>query len=302
MSEPCPLCLEREAELVERVRFDDVWHALAEQWGVSFSPGVRDRHQATAELELKECAGCGLQRFEPAIPGDASFYEELMAATPYEAVRWEFGVVADRLGAGDAVVDFGCGDGAFLRSLGPRAGRIVGVDHNEAAIADLRGAGVEAHAEPFDRFAAREREAFDVACAFQIVEHLPRVEALVGPMAGSVGRGGRLFVSVPNRDRSFRWGSEPLDCPPHHLTRWAPEQLDALAERFGLRLVTTWRQPPTLGEARALSVRSPESPLGRLLAHARMGPYRYRRAVRSGRFERRGLFGHTMLAELEKPR
>ncbi len=46
--------------------------------------------------------------------------------------------------------------------------------------------------------------------------------------------GGFLCLSVPNRMRSRSAQLAPLDCPPHHLTRWSPASLATIARRSGL--------------------------------------------------------------------
>jgi hypothetical protein len=61
----------------------------------------------------------------------------------------------------------------------------------------------------------------------------------VAALAATCRRGGRVFIAVPN-NRSVELRGKlvetPLNCPPHHITRWAPENLRRLGARAGLVL------------------------------------------------------------------
>lgn len=307
----CPLCGSRSASLREEVPYQAIWKAFEIGLGASFSAAVMQRHTPSPDARLHECDRCGLQYFAPAVPGDAEFYRQLMSSTPYETQTWEFEEVASRTGLDESLVDFGCGDGAFLRQIAPNFRRTVGVDRNVEALGGLAAAGIEAHAEDFESFAQRQRERFDVACAFQLMEHLPRVDQLMAPMTECVRAGGRIFVSVPNRARYGRRVIEPMDCPPHHISRWQARQLEYLAARFGLELHAIDYEPLAYDGAVELVM----SPLDRLLPvrpralvrivrsgflRILIGPRRFRFAVRRGLFRRAGHDGHSILVELRR--
>src|SRR5436305_1088065 len=181
LSAACPLCASRERRQVLTVPYDVIWERLAALKGSPLSPAVVARHTPQAETALYVCDRCGLQYFSPCVPGDGEFYAELGGDGYYESDRWEFGLVADRLGPGDAVVDLGCGKGDFLRQIANRVARAVGVDHNLEAIDALRAAGIEGVSTRFADFAAGEAGRFDVVCGFQILEHVRRVGDLMEP-------------------------------------------------------------------------------------------------------------------------
>jgi 2-polyprenyl-3-methyl-5-hydroxy-6-metoxy-1,4-benzoquinol methylase len=222
-SDPCPLCGSTGGIPKLRIPYEDIWRALVTQWGASFSEEVRRRHQVALEATLVRCDRCDLEYFPPIAPGDEAFYEELMASIPYHEDRWEFGIVERVVPPGAYVVDFGCG-----RGLSFGASRLEW----DARWAWTRTAtqspicgrpGVEAHTSDFGLFAQSERRAFDVVCAFHTLEHLPRVDTLVEPAIACARDGGRIFISVPNRDRVGRVSLESLDCPPI-TSRWASSQ------------------------------------------------------------------------------
>lgn len=310
----CPLCRSDRRIPLAELAYDQIWQRLETDWGAGFSAKVRERHTPAATVALCRCVNCGLDYFVPAVPGDSEFYTELMQAVDYDETRWEFAVVDELICKCGSVVDFGSGNGAFLKRLRGRCDRLVGVDYNEAALADLGKSGLEACAADFRAFAAIERDAFDVASAFQLIEHISDVSDLVAPMIFATRPGGSIFISVPNRDRVGAEIDSPLDCPPHHASRWSAAQLEILARRFSLLLVRIRYAPPAYAEAVTFAMGPVDRLLGDcpakgaswllrgLLRRMVIGPRRYALAVRAGLFARRGIHGHTMLAEFRVPR
>jgi SAM-dependent methyltransferase len=234
-----------------------------------------------------------------------------MASVPYELERWEFDVVAGKLSGSGPVVDLGCGDGAFIRQIKQRLPelRIVGVDQNADAVERLHADGIEAYATDATDLAGLEPQSFDAVCAFQILEHAPDSMSLVRAARDLLSPAGRLFISVPNRERVGRDELEPLDCPPHHVTRWAPGQFEYLADVVGLTLYSVAFEAPEFSKVRTMHRRNVERALawldpraafqvGRAYAKLRAPQRAYERNVRTGAYGRREEFGHTMLAEL----
>jgi SAM-dependent methyltransferase len=297
--ERCPACGSTERAPNEppddRVPFERIWHGLRETWSADITAETRTRLQPAESTDVVRCGGCGLTYFTPAIPGDAGFYEELGRSMPYHAARWEFGLVARSLRAGSDLVDLGCGDGGFLRAARSRVRRAVGVDHNRDGIECLRADGIEAYAEPFESFSDRNEAAFDVACSFHTLEHLASVGGLMGAAVRCLRPGGRLFLSVPNADRLRLDAFEPLDHPPHHVSRWRPDDLAALGERYLIELVSMRFEEPGYHAARAWA-------LGRRGAGSRLalGPVRYLAMRSTHRLTARGAYGHSMLAEFRR--
>lgn len=242
--DPCPLCRHTDGERLASVPYSRIWDALENRWQADFSAELVRRLTPGQDAVSYRCRGCGLEYFSPVVPGDGQFYEELSRAGHYyDADRWEFRYVAKRVSSSEAVVDFGCGSGMFVRQIATSVRRAVGVDHNPGATSLHVDAKFELQSVSFSEFAQLHPSEFDVVTAFQVIEHLSDVAALCEPAQTCVRRGGRVFLSVPNVHRTIREPFEPLDLPPHHVSRWSADQLRRLADTFGLELVAVHREP-----------------------------------------------------------
>ena len=307
----CPLCGGLTATALEHIGYDDIWAELECRYGARYtSEQIAKNTPPLNEATLMQCITCELQFFLPLLPGDPEFYQGLEDTDlEFSKDRWEFAVARRLITDTDAVVDFGCGDGAFLRSLSSSQRRRVGIDHSEKFIQKLGWSGVEGLSCDFGEFAQREKQRFDVACAFHVVEHLSEVGPLVGAATSCLRPGGRLVISVPNRGRISTDPFPVLDCPPHHVSRWTHDQFATLAAQFGLQLVQVrfeLRAAPSmrLAAERGASVafRAAKSLMARRSTPrgvppptppARLSRSRASRA----RYVRRLSWGHAMLAE-----
>jgi SAM-dependent methyltransferase len=312
----CPLCGGAGGAEVERVAYADVWQGLASEWGARISGGVRTRHSPADSAALVECSGCGLRHFVPAVPGDAEFYGQLSTSSAYySAGKWEFGEVCDRIAPGQTVLDVGCGDGHFVRMLRGVAAAAVGLETNPEAVQRARAEGLDVRLAGLDEFAAENAGAFDVVCSFHVLEHLPDVRGFVLAMLRCLKPGGSLVVSVPNRLRMAEPGVlQPLDCPPHHLSRWHPRQFAEMARLYGLELREVGFDPPDVDECRAALRRGllrawgmdgaaggAAYLLARLAARVVFGRALHAAYRRAGLLPRMGIYRQNMMAHFTRP-
>lgn len=232
----CPLCGRHRADEIESVAWSTVAGALKALTGSAPPDGLLPR-DLSARLRRLSCPTCGLEWVTPLWSGSAAFYEYLSdAGDYYDADRWDFDRARALVGGSDAVVDLGCGGGAFLAGLSCR--RRLGVDQNPHGVAQAHRLGIEALLAAPGEIPSSLDRSFDVVCSFQVLEHLERVAEVMAPACRLVRPGGLIVVSVPNRLRVPVNETPVLDWPPHHLSRWGPDQLHRLAERWGLEVVS----------------------------------------------------------------
>lgn len=137
-----------------------------------------------------------------------------------------------------AILDYGCGSGAYLARLTrtrPEANRF-GTDLHR--LNSARGFSW------VDRDTVGSR-GFRHITLSHVLEHVHDPAALLGKLAGALGREGTIWISTPNA-RSFlidAFGpyARDIDFPRHRvlLTR---EALESMAQRAGLTV--TWRSSP----------------------------------------------------------
>ena len=182
---------------------------------------------------------CGLMFFHPAVAGSTAFYRDFYARHGghdmlgrHAATRGDFRAGAALARPGDRVLDVGCGEGAFAGLL-PEGARYTGLEpHGAPRAAPLvLGETVEAHA-------ARHAGVYDIACAFQVLEHAADPLGMASAMAECLAPGGLIVLALPV------WPSPHteipnnlLNLPPHHLTWWNEGACRALAARLGLEAV-----------------------------------------------------------------
>ena len=147
----------------------------------------------------------------------------------------------------DRLLEIGCGDGRFLelvKSL-PRI-TSVGLDPTPSSAEMCRSKGLCVYAETLSEYVQRrpsELKGFDLVTAFHCLEHVSNPIGLMEEMRGMLAPGGRIYISTPYSPMSFEgaW-FDPLNHPPHHMTRWNRRAYEHLAARLGL--VPRFIMPP----------------------------------------------------------
>src|SRR5439155_4195993 len=105
---------------------------------------------------------------------------------------------------------------------------------------DLRGETIAEHA-------ATHAEEYDAVCSFHVIEHVAEPLTFAAEMVRCLRPGGRLYVAAPGWPGAMTdIPNFALNAPPHHLSWWTEEALQALAERLGLRVEAVETLPASI--------------------------------------------------------
>ena len=205
---------------------------------------------------LFHCGICALQFWDlrDALP-DRSWYDH---ADGYESRYWRlYSSLKDYLqwnhlealrslpSEPQSILDVGCGLGAFVVAC-QRAGHdAYGLDWSERAIAAGRAYFNASNLfsgtlEEFVRASTKKR--WDVVTLFEVLEHIEEPRPFISRIRELLQPGGRLMMSVPNRDRRPNF-HDSLDYPPYHLTWWNTKALRTFLDNNGFQTVTVSGSP-----------------------------------------------------------
>lgn len=194
-----------------------------------------------SKVVLYRCGKCGFRFFDSSLCGTPQFYEELAKNTYYAVNPPEFTEVlayAQKQGA-RSVLDFGCGEGAFLDLAASRGLRTGGLEYAPEAAKKCRARGHDVLSGPFEQITHQALPMAELVTMFQVVEHVKDPVGFVSHAKEFVAPGGLIVVAVPYDSGINRWATLlPHQWPPHHLTRWRHQDLRFLAKRCALELVS----------------------------------------------------------------
>jgi SAM-dependent methyltransferase len=146
-----------------------------------------------------------------------------------------------RLKSGGAVLDLGCGTGAFLSTLQGPSWNLYGIEMSEEAAREARkrcGAEVFVGDVLDARFPAGS---FDAITCFNVFEHVYEPKEVLAKVAEWLKPGGVFYTLMPNIDsagaRIFRSYWYALELP-RHLYHFSPATLKMVARSSGLQEVS----------------------------------------------------------------
>lgn len=198
------------------------------------------------DYKMYRCEKCTLEWADPPVGGADSFYKWIIDHPAYYPnERWEWTAVIERMrktpcsGIAD-VLEIGCGHGEFLEALQDVPNiRAVGLDTAMDSVTNCRAKDLEVYCETIDSFleSANKRHGFDWIVAFHCLEHVCYPQNFLAAMVSLLKPSGVIFLSTPYSPMSFesRW-FDPLNHPPHHMTRWNARSYNELARQIGMQI------------------------------------------------------------------
>jgi 2-polyprenyl-3-methyl-5-hydroxy-6-metoxy-1,4-benzoquinol methylase len=239
MTESCPLCTSPDIQERQRIRYATITDLYRRRYGIEIQPSC------ASSLAYLECRSCGLLYFHPTVVGDAKLYEDLQGFAWYYAQdKFEFHAMAPFIKPGDTVIEVGGGEGNFARHL-PQGATYIGIEFNGEAVTKARAKGLDVSRMSLQEFRRERAVKADVACTFQVLEHVPDPRQFIAQMLGLLKPGGVLALSVPSEDSFVGYEmNNILNAPPHHQTRWTDATLENIGGLFGLRLLRLEHERP----------------------------------------------------------
>lgn len=157
------------------------------------------------------------------LPGDFSAYEE-------ERRR---AFLLERVGAGDRVLDAGCGDGRFAAALVEAGAEVVGADVSEEALhrAAERAPGTELVRVEEGGPLPFADASFDVVWASEVLGHVADADAFLSELRRVLRPRGRLLITTPYHGRVIR--ARRLDPRGPHLRFYTRRALEDLLDDLG---------------------------------------------------------------------
>jgi 2-polyprenyl-3-methyl-5-hydroxy-6-metoxy-1,4-benzoquinol methylase len=200
------------------------------------------------ELEILECANCGLVTLSSRDHIQPGFYEQsgMHGAEPTPIETWlkdtnwddqrRFDMLKPTL-TNKKLLDFGCGAGGFLNKAQHIASDVAGIEL-ELRVREHWNDRIKIHPD-----LESAGGGYDLITAFHVVEHLPDPRVMLKSLARLLAANGRMVIEVPSSEDALLtlYGSEAFQRFSYwsqHLFLFNAETLRRLAEQAGMRIIT----------------------------------------------------------------
>lgn len=186
------------------------------------------------DYQIFKTKDTGFEFSYPMCAGSEKYYEWIIKQTGYYPKdRWEWGEVIKQIKQDSkpvSLLEVGCGSGIFLNRLKSiEHCKSIGIDTSEEAITVCKKKELDALCSKIEDFEMEEM--FDYVISFHCLEHVTDPLGFVREMLNHVKSNGKIFISTPYSPMTFEYNwFDPLNHPPHHLTRWNVDSYKALAE------------------------------------------------------------------------
>jgi len=164
---------------------------------------VSEYFSGVVAVQVYECQATGYRFYYPfSLVGKECLYRQLEASADgnYKDDKWEYRKALTHIARGSRVLDVGCGRGAFVKLGGKHGLNVHGLELNSSAAAEAQRRGLGVSIETIGDHAKTHHSFYDVACSFQVLEHIPNVRDFIEDCIRVLRPGGTLIFGVPNND------------------------------------------------------------------------------------------------------
>lgn len=235
----CPLSKSNNATLLERIPLADLDALYTRLYGAP----IARLYPGRSTIDMWQSNESDLIWFDPLVPGDESFYNALQSRDWYYVDhKHEFDVAARFISKDDKVLEVGSGKGNFGRFL--KSEGYVGLDFSTKAKEMAAKNGIDVRNETVQLHADAHAGAYDVSCAFQVLEHVPDVFEFLEAMVKALKPGGKLIIAVPSEASYISKANNlALNLPPHHMSRYTDQALKNVCNYLPVDLLTLEHDP-----------------------------------------------------------
>lgn len=244
----CSIC-NSESSLLFALGKDKIISALSHYYDESISDEL-----CVIDYQIFKCSNCELVYCSPMQPGNDRFYNWITSHQGYyPGNRWEWNEVVSKVSndgrSESRLLEIGCGSGDFLELLQkvPFV-KSIGIDTTSTSIDTCKRKGLEAYCTTLESIQNySENQFYDYIVSFHCLEHVNEPKMFVAAMQQLLNPSGRIYLSTPYSPMSFEtiW-FDPLNYPPHHLTRWNVKAYRELATQLNLKINFYMPNPASL--------------------------------------------------------
>lgn len=195
----------------------------------------------TDYIEVHECTATGFRFYYPFdIDGDEELYQALQKDdTYYRKWNWEHDTAYAFIKKGDKVLEIGCGTGSFIEKLAAAGIDVCGLELNSEAVKVCRQRGLRVYNELLATHLIHHGGEYDVACSFQVLEHIADPRVYIQECIDVVKPGGKIIFAVPNNNPYLfkRDKYHTTNLPPHHMGLWSRQAFASLPAYFNMDIV-----------------------------------------------------------------
>lgn len=234
----CPLCESLDTELNELIDVNGIIYLWKKVVDVAYL------FEGCRHIKLLKCKNCTLSFYYPRIAGDDKFYEKIQNISGYyPEEKPEYDYAASYIKSYDKVLEIGSGSGQFSRKLNKTCD-YLGLEYNEGAVRKAKINKINVIRESIEKHSVDHKAHYDIAVAFQVLEHVSHIRSFIEATLLTIKEGGRMIIVVPNNDGYVGKLTNARDnMPPHHINMFGENTLKYIATTYNLKIENIWIEP-----------------------------------------------------------